>query len=368
MSRAGKFIPGGGGKAARTGPIRAPDPAAPPPDPAAPAGGGGKKPFVKGSLVKPVAKSQRLPIVIMSGIVCCLLVSAGWYTLAYLPGHPQPGSPPSRRSCEAQQQLADQAGGRAKGQRGRARGGWRRSAASSPSTAIPPAPPSPSAISARRPPPSLPTSFPGTFTLVIHADGYEDYKQDVTVTADKPTDLGTITLAQKTGNLSLTSPQSEVTYTAHRSRRLLPRRAGARQTRKIARRRLSHHGYAGRLEATARAHHDSRPRQRAEGHQVPLRQRFHHQRAAGRHRAGWPHRSRTDAACRSPRCARGPPSFRRSPALHPAARRYPRSRLRQCDQTSHVATGQGFHRRLRHADGLDSRRRFLGGKISGPAE
>jgi formylglycine-generating enzyme required for sulfatase activity len=48
---------------------------------------------------------------------------------------------------------------------------------------------------------------------VIHLDGYEDYKQDVTVTADKPTDLGTITLAQKAGNLSLTSAQSGVTYT-----------------------------------------------------------------------------------------------------------------------------------------------------------
>ena len=54
--------------------------------------------------------------------------------------------------------------------------------------------------------------IPGTFTIVIHADGYDDYKQDVTVTADKPTDLGTIALVQKTGNLSLTSPQSDVTY------------------------------------------------------------------------------------------------------------------------------------------------------------
>src|ERR1019366_10238179 len=39
-----------------------------------------------------------------------------------------------------------------------------------------------------------------------------DYKHDVTVTADKPTDLGTIDLAQMAGDLSLTSPQSSVTY------------------------------------------------------------------------------------------------------------------------------------------------------------
>jgi hypothetical protein len=54
---------------------------------------------------------------------------------------------------------------------------------------------------------------PGTFSIVIQMDGYEDYKTDVTVTADKPLDLGTIPLVAKTGDLSLTSPQSNVTYT-----------------------------------------------------------------------------------------------------------------------------------------------------------
>src|SRR5271155_4161969 len=85
MSRPGKFVPGGGGNRPRTGPIRAPDPGAPSADPKAPAGSGSKKPFVKGSLVRPVAKGLRLPIAIMSAFVCCLLVSAGWYFLAYMP-------------------------------------------------------------------------------------------------------------------------------------------------------------------------------------------------------------------------------------------------------------------------------------------
>ncbi len=34
---------------------------------------------------RPVADNQRLPIAIMSGLVCGLLVSAAWYFLAYQP-------------------------------------------------------------------------------------------------------------------------------------------------------------------------------------------------------------------------------------------------------------------------------------------
>ena len=91
MSRPGKFIPGGGAGnkagggdapgAHRTGPIRAPaaDPSAP--DPA-----GGKKAPAKGSsLIKPVAKRQRLPIAVMSAAVCCMLVSVAWYEFAIVP-------------------------------------------------------------------------------------------------------------------------------------------------------------------------------------------------------------------------------------------------------------------------------------------
>ena len=53
---------------------------------------------------------------------------------------------------------------------------------------------------------------PGTFSILIQQDGYEDFKEDVTITADKPTDLGTIALEQKNGSLFLTSPQANVTY------------------------------------------------------------------------------------------------------------------------------------------------------------
>jgi hypothetical protein len=211
MSRAGKFIPGGGGKAARTGPIRAPDPSAAPPDPNAPAAGGSKKPFVKGSLVKPVAKNQRLPIVIMSGIVCCLLVSVGWYTLAYLP---------TKRSLAAaeqavqdyEQQLAAQQVADEKAREAAA-------AALASEHCILTVDSNPTGASVtigdfrKTTPANFTDIIPGTFSVVIHADGYEDYKQDVTVTADKPTDLGVIQLVQQTGNLSLTSQQSGVTYT-----------------------------------------------------------------------------------------------------------------------------------------------------------
>ena len=59
---------GGSGKAKRTGPIRAPDPTATGQLPDGSGGSGNKKPFGKGSLVKPVAKGLRLPIVIMSAV------------------------------------------------------------------------------------------------------------------------------------------------------------------------------------------------------------------------------------------------------------------------------------------------------------
>ena len=54
---------------------------------------------------------------------------------------------------------------------------------------------------------------PGTSTILIQAPGYEDFTEAVTITADTPTDLGTIALVQKTGSLSLACAQSNVTYT-----------------------------------------------------------------------------------------------------------------------------------------------------------
>jgi Sulfatase-modifying factor enzyme 1/PEGA domain len=213
MSRAGKFIPGGGGKAARTGPIRAPDPGAPttPLDPPP----GGKKPFGKfgkgSSLVKPVAKGLRLPIVIMSGIVCCLLVSAGWYTLAYLPIK-RSLALAQQAALDAQKQFADdQAAQKKAHEEELAKLASERGILTVDSN------PTGATVTIGDFRKTTPAKFtdimPGTFSVLIHADGYEDYKQDATITADKPTDLGTIQLMQKAGNLSLTSSQSGVTYT-----------------------------------------------------------------------------------------------------------------------------------------------------------
>jgi len=208
MSRAGKFIPGGGGgnKAKRTGPIRAPDPEAPPTDPSAPS----KKPFGKGSLVKPVAKGQRIPIVIMSALVCCLLVSVAWYTLAYLPALRQIED--FKRQLEVDR-IATQ---KIKDDEEKARLAALAMQATVRGILTVDSNPTGANVTIgdfrRTTPAKFTDLIPGTVSIVIQADGYEDYKKDVAVTADKPTDLGTIVLVQKTGNLSLTSPQSDVTY------------------------------------------------------------------------------------------------------------------------------------------------------------
>jgi hypothetical protein len=214
MSRAGKFIPGGGGGnklTPRTGPIRAPEPGEPS-DPSAPPGKGGKKLLGKGSsLVKPVAKNQRLPIVVMSAFVCCLLVSVGWYTLAYLP---------AQRENEAlKKQLADAAAAdaKAKADAEAARLKALADQAKVRGTLTVDSNPTGATVTIgdfrKKTPANFADIVPGTLTMVIQADGYEDYRQDVTVSADQPNDLGTIQLLQKVGNLSLSSPQSDVTYT-----------------------------------------------------------------------------------------------------------------------------------------------------------
>ena len=210
MSRAGKFIPGGGGtskspvKPGTNAPIRAPEPGSPG-DPS-----GSKKPFGKGSLVKPVSKNQRLPIVIMSA-ACCLLISiAAGYFLAYLPAIRERDAA-KQATLDLQKQLADEKAAeelekqKALDTLHTARGSL--SIDSNPSGAE-------VTIGDFRKmtPATFADVIPGTFSILIQLDGYEDYKQNVTVTADSPTDLGTINLVQKTGNLSLTSPQSDVTY------------------------------------------------------------------------------------------------------------------------------------------------------------
>jgi hypothetical protein len=211
MSRAGKFIPGGGGGKApaggRTGPIRAPQPGAPTPD-ASPTPGA-KKPFGK-SLVKPVAKNQRLPIVVMSAIVCIVLVSVGWYTLAYLPAI-RSRDAEAQANLALQKQLADEQAAEQK-----AKDDAVKQAQTVRSSLTVDSNPTGATVTIGDFRKTTPANFsdiiPGTFSIIIHLDGYEDYRQDVTVGPDKPTELGTINLVQKMGNLSLTSALENVTY------------------------------------------------------------------------------------------------------------------------------------------------------------
>jgi hypothetical protein len=216
MSRAGKFIPGGARKttglnnapgSGKTGPIRAPEPGAMPDG----GGAGAKKPATKGiGLIKPVAKGQRLPIVVMSGLVCCLLFLAAYY-FAYLPE--------VAKAQAAQQQVIDT---QKKLDEMKAEELAKQAAAAQQST------PSQATLSVDSKPtganvtigsehlqtPAKVTDLtPGKVTVLIQADGYEDYKQDVTVSGDKPLDMGAIELVPKAGSLSLTSPQDNVTYT-----------------------------------------------------------------------------------------------------------------------------------------------------------
>jgi formylglycine-generating enzyme required for sulfatase activity len=212
MSQAGKFIPGGGGgagkkSATRTGPIRAPSPAGAPEDPNAPK----KKLLGAGSgLRKPVQKNQKLPIVIMSASVFCLLVSAACYT-AYL--RMQANVAEMRAQVDAANAAvlkvqADAADAVKKhiAEMAKARG-----------TLTVDSNPSGAKVTigdfSKKTPANFTDIVPGSIAMVIQADGYEDFHQDVTIDADKPLDLGTIQLVQKSGNLSISSAQSDVTYT-----------------------------------------------------------------------------------------------------------------------------------------------------------
>ena len=216
MSRAGKFIPGGGagnrpsgegGTGVRTGPIRAPVPGTPAPDPASP-----KKTTGKGSsLIKPVAKSQRIPIMVMSAVVCCLLVSFAWYEFAVVPAQREVAAA-QQNAAAIQKQLAD-----AQAEFAKQQAAMKQQAAAVRATLTVDSKPSGATVtigdSRKQTPATFDDLIPGSVSVLIHADGYEDYKQNVTVTADKPTDLGTVELILKAGSLSLTSPQSDVQYT-----------------------------------------------------------------------------------------------------------------------------------------------------------
>ena len=121
--------------------------------------------------VKPVAKSQRLPIVIMSGIVCCLLVSVAWYTLAYLPAQ--------REIADFKQQLADAqaAAQQVKADEEKARQAALLAQSKVRGTLTVDSNPTGATVTIGDFRKTTPANFtdivPGTFSLVIHADGYE---------------------------------------------------------------------------------------------------------------------------------------------------------------------------------------------------
>lgn len=213
MSRAGKFIPGGAGRktgtigaagSGKTGPIRAPS-ATPGGDP--PSGSR----FPKGTGLRvPVQKNQRLPIVIMSATVCCMLFIAAYF-LVYLP-EVRKAAEAEQSAALAKKQLADAEAAQKKAAEELLQ--KQNAALATITVDTKPTGANVTIGDSHKPTPATFTDVhPGPITILIQADGYRDYKQDFTVTAEKPTDLGTIELTQKTGNLSLTCPQEEVTYT-----------------------------------------------------------------------------------------------------------------------------------------------------------
>ncbi len=211
MSRAGKFIPGGGGNKAgdaanRTAPIRAPEPGGPVPE-----GTATRKIPVKGSsLIRPVQKNQRLPIVIMSAAVCCLLVSVAWYEFAVVP---------TKRAQilmqqQMQKQIDDALAAKKKAQDDLVK---QEAVVQGKRATLTVDSKTPGAViiignAHKTAPATFDNLTAGTVNILIQADGYEDYRQDVAVNVDKPTDLGTISLVEKVGSLSISSPQTEVEY------------------------------------------------------------------------------------------------------------------------------------------------------------
>ena len=212
MSQAGKFIPGGAGRKSTTQPV--PGVATPIRGPERP---GGDPPKKGGRLLskgrdittKPVQKQQRLPILIMSSFVCCLLVSIAWYELGVLPAR-RALAIEQQKEAAAQQQLATA-----------------QAAIPKPATIAAKPDALPAVVTVNSNPAgtvtigavSLPT--PATFdhvtagkiSLVVHSDGFDDYRQNLTVSADKPTDLGTVQLVQSLGNVVISSAQGNVSYT-----------------------------------------------------------------------------------------------------------------------------------------------------------
>ena len=214
MSRAGKFIPGGAGRKSgslpkeaggRTGPIRVPD------DPSAPTADQSKrKLFPKGGLRAPVPKKNRLPITLMSALVCGFLVWFAQYTLVTRPAQ-QRALLAEQAQAQAQQALAtEQAAEQAKADAAAKLKAEKISVKvdSNPTGA---------SVTLGSEQKTTPATFtgvtPGTISLLLHLDGYRDYEQKITAQPGQPLDLGIIPLAQRTGSITLSGNHDGLTYT-----------------------------------------------------------------------------------------------------------------------------------------------------------
>lgn len=146
----------------------------------------------------------------MSGFVCCLLVSFAWYEFAVVPAQ-RDAAVAKQNAADAAKQLADAIEAQKKADAERLK--LQNSAHATVTVNSNPA----AAMATigefhKSTPATFDSLVPGKITVVIQADGYQDYKEDLTVAADKPVDLGTIQLIPKAGAISLSSPQSNVSY------------------------------------------------------------------------------------------------------------------------------------------------------------
>ncbi len=153
-------------------------------------------------------KQNRLPILIMSGITCCLLVSVAWYEVGVVPAERQ-AALDRQRALAAQQQLADEIAAQKAAQLAALKQAEAHATVtvnSNPAGTV-------TIADVHQPTPASFGLPAGKATVFIQSPGYEDYRKEITVTADQKLDLGTIQLVLQTGNLSLTSPEQGVTYT-----------------------------------------------------------------------------------------------------------------------------------------------------------
>jgi hypothetical protein len=170
----------------------------------------GRKLFPKGGLRQPVAKKNRLPITIMSAVVCGFLVCFAQYILVSKPAQEREHMAELAQATAQQALAADQAAEKA-----------REAAAAKAKAALVTVKvdtnPSGASVTLgnvqKTTPASFPDVAPGTVNLLIHLDGYHDYQQKIVAQAGTPLDLGVIALAQRTGSIALSSADNGITYT-----------------------------------------------------------------------------------------------------------------------------------------------------------